>query len=93
MDIGPTEPPLQPVLPSEGIRRVEGRSDARDLPRRRQGQEEQSEEDNGEPKQDSVDVSQTYLQAHSEHASTPTLDDTPSNLGTPGLFPQLDIEA
>jgi hypothetical protein len=93
MDIGPMEPALQPVLPSEGIRRVEGRSEPRDLPRRQQSREEQPEDGEADARQDSVDVSQNYRLAHPEHSDISPEVDTPDLLEPPAAVPHLDIEA
>lgn len=93
MDIGPTEIPIQSMLPAEAIRRVEGRSDARQYPQRREPHEKQPEEGEHEAPHDSVDVSPSYRLAHPEHSDADAED--PANADAEGadLKRHLDIEA
>jgi hypothetical protein len=93
MSIGPTDLPLQPVLPSEGVRRVEGRADARDLPRRRQHEEEQDGQEDSEPQQDSVDLSLDYRMSHAAPDSPLPEEPSPDEVETPLLQAHVDIEA
>lgn len=96
MDIGPTELPIQPLLPNEGIRRVEGLSDARQYPQRQQKRDDQADEGEPETPQDSVDVSATYRMAHAEQLdpageSAAQEEDSPADLTAEP--PRLDIVA
>jgi hypothetical protein len=92
MDIGPSDLTIHPVLPQEGIRRVERGSDAQQHPERRQPHEEHPDEGDHETPHDSVDVSTTYRLAHPEHAEAESASPLAGG-DNADLVRQLDIEA
>ena len=93
MSIGPTDLPLKPVLPSEGVRRVEGRADPNDLPRRRQHDQEQDGQEDAEPQQDSVDLSLDYRLSHTAPDGALPEEPSPDEVETPLPQAHIDIEA
>ena len=93
MDIRPTELPIKAVLPTEAIRRVERRSDARDYPQREHEGEERPEDGEREAPQDSVDVSPSYRLAHSDPLESDPSSKPVDGSHSDGLPAQLDIEA
>ena len=91
MDIGPTGLPILPVQPGEGIRRVEGRSDAQQSPERQHAHDETTDGNEQESPHDSVEVSPDYLMAHLTEAPAGDEDGVPLSVELPKA--QLDIEA
>ena len=91
MDIGPTGLPILPVQPGEGIRRVEGRSDANQSPERRHAQDEAAGNDEHDSPHDSVEVSPDYLTAHMHDAPAGNENVAPLPVELPQSH--LDIEA
>jgi hypothetical protein len=93
MDIGPTELPIQPIRPGEGIRRVEGRSDAQQYPQKRQPHDQEADESEHEAPHDSVDVSAQYLLSHQVPAENGADERPQTGEAELELPPHLDIEA